>query len=280
MQIITKIAELDYVLSKYRNQNKIIGFVPTMGALHLGHISLINASNKDCNITICSIFVNPTQFNDKKDLERYPKTPEKDAKLLKDAGCSILFMPEVDEMYPETDTRIFDFGSIDKILDGKFRPGHFNGVAQIVSKLFFAVKPNKAYFGSKDFQQVLVVKNLVKQLNLPIEIIACPILREQDGLAMSSRNTLLSKDEREAAKIIPEIMLTIAAHKSNNLSIKQIADLVNKKVSTNSMYKLDYFVIANADSFEEITEWEQATNYVALIACFVGKVRLIDNVVF
>lgn len=280
MQIITKITHLQHVLEAFKKQKKTIGFVPTMGALHNGHISLIEASKKECDVTVCSIFVNPTQFNDKKDLERYPKTPEKDSLLLKNADCDVLFMPEVAEMYPEPDTRTFDFGTIDKILDGMFRPGHFNGVAQIVSKLFYAVEPHKAFFGSKDFQQVLVVKNLVKQLNLPIEIIACPILRENDGLAMSSRNMLLTSEERIAAKIIPEIMLGVTKQKNNGLSVSEIIKNTNLLLSKNSLYKLDYFVLANAITFEEITDWNQATNYVALIACFVGKIRLIDNVEF
>ena len=197
MIIIEKIADLQaYIKSK---QVKSVGFVPTMGALHEGHISLVKQCVQENDLCVVSVFVNPTQFNDKNDLERYPRTPEADQALLRAAGCDIAFMPSVQEMYPEEDTRQFQFGALETVMEGKYRPGHFNGVAQIVSKLFDAVLPNKAYFGEKDFQQVAIIRDMVKQLQYPIEIIACPIIREESGLARSSRNTLLTDEQRKKA---------------------------------------------------------------------------------
>lgn len=275
--IFKKIDELKRFISDVKSQLQTVGFVPTMGALHQGHLSLIEESKKNCEITICSIFVNPTQFNDQKDLLRYPKTPEKDLLLLDSCGCDAVFMPEADEMYPEKDTRKFDFGYLDTILEGAHRPGHFNGVAQIVSKLFEAVEPHKAFFGSKDYQQVMIVKALVEQLGLPVEIIACPIVRESDGLAMSSRNMLLGAEEREAAKLIPVLMQEIKNKKASGWNITDLKKYVSEKLSENVIYKLDYFEICNANNLEEISESRQSTA-IALIACYVGKIRLIDNI--
>src|SRR5688572_16499583 len=198
--------ELDILLGKYREQGKVLGLVPTMGSLHDGHISLIANSLKNTDVTICSIFVNPAVFNDSSDLALYPRMPEKDALMLEKAGCHVLFLPPVEEIYPQKDTRTFDFGNLDKILEGAHRPGHFNGVAQVVSILFDIVKPSKAFFGSKDYQQLLIIKELVKVLKLNIQIVACPTLREKDGLAMSSRNMRLNAEERQAAALIPALM--------------------------------------------------------------------------
>lgn len=276
--IFTKIADLKSFIAEIKASGKTIGFVPTMGALHYGHISLIEASKKLTDLTICSIFVNPTQFNDKKDLERYPKTPKEDTELLKEAGCDVLFMPEANEMYPEKDSRIFDFGYLDKILEGAHRPGHFNGVAQIVSKLFEIVQPHKAFFGSKDYQQVMIVKALVKQLNLSVEIIACPILREDDGLAMSSRNMLLTSEERSSASLIPQLMQKVNELKGKGEPVNNIIQFVKSELNKNSIYKLDYFSICDAETLQEIITFEKKKT-VALIACFVGKIRLIDNIV-
>lgn len=277
MLIFKKIDELKPYLHEKKAAGSTLGFVPTMGALHAGHISLIATSKNSCDLTICSIFVNPTQFNDKKDLERYPKTPESDLEMLKKAGCDVVFMPEVSEMYPEKDERSFDFGRLDKVLEGAHRPGHFNGVAQIVSRLFDAVEPHKAFFGNKDYQQVMIIKSLVKQLNYPIEIVACPTLREADGLAMSSRNMLLSEEERKAASIIPVLMNTAKHLKDQGSEIANIKAEVMAILSKNPIYKLDYFAICDADSLQEISSFKDRPNPVALIACFVGKIRLIDN---
>ncbi len=277
MQIVKTKTELGRILDGHRKSSETIGFVPTMGALHAGHLSLIAASKKVCSITVCSIFVNPTQFNDKSDLEKYPRMPEKDAEMLEKAGCDILFMPEVSEIYPKTDTRKFDFGYIDTVLEAAVRPGHFNGVAQVVSILFDMVKPDKAFFGQKDYQQVMIIRELIKQLKLKIEIVGCPILRDADGLAMSSRNLRLSKEERTAAALIPKVMLGAMQLKESGRNMGQIYAYVEKKLDPNPIYNLDYFAICEADTLKEVSSFEPGKAYIALIACFVGNIRLIDN---
>lgn len=278
MNILTQKAELKGLLDELRAKGKTIGFVPTMGALHAGHISLIEIAQQQCDIVVCSIFVNPTQFNDKKDLERYPRTIEKDTELLVKVNCDILFYPEVKEMYPEEDKRTFDFGFLDKTLDGAFRPGHFNGVGQIVSKLFDAVEPDKAFFGEKDFQQVLVIKEMVRQLKYKVEIVSCPILRENDGLAMSSRNTLLNEAERTAASLIPKIMQEAKYDFESGASIDIIKSRVKNKIEAEPLFKIDYFEIRNT---RDLNEFNPSTDKeaVMLIAVFCGRIRLIDNLV-
>lgn len=270
-----KIKELRAYLDNNASKGLVLGFVPTMGALHEGHLSLVKESKAKCDVTICSIFVNPTQFNDKKDLERYPRTLESDTKLLESVNCDILFAPEVDEMYPEPDQRKFDFGFLDKTLDGAHRPGHFNGVAQIVSKLFDAVKPHKAFFGLKDYQQVLVVKELVRQLNFDLEIVPCNISREPDGLAMSSRNVLLSKEEREAAAAIPQLM-NLAKEKFTGNNKAEVESMILSEIGKNPLFKPDYFEIRNTDDLREYKDGS-GEKAIALIALFCGKIRLIDN---
>lgn len=279
MLIFTQIADLRRFIGQQKAAKKTIGFVPTMGALHKGHISLIESSKKVCDITVCSIFVNPTQFNDKKDLERYPRTPEKDGIFLEKNGCDVLFLPNVEEMYPNgTEKEAFDFGDLDKILEGRFRPGHFNGVAQIVKRFFEIVMPNKAFFGSKDYQQVMIVKALVKQMHSPIEIIACPIMREADGLAMSSRNTLLNEEERKVSSLIPKLM-----QEAKEIILKQGIDagktFIKDETSKQALMKLDYFEVCDADTLQIISSLNQSKTHIALIACFVGKIRLIDNLI-
>ncbi len=255
---------------------KLIGFVPTMGALHKGHISLLKESKKSCDITICSVFVNPNQFNDKGDLARYPRTPEADIKMLEEAGCDIVFMPSIEEIYPKTDTRVFDFGAIDKVLDGAYRPGHFNGVAQVVSRLFDIIKPHKAFFGLKDYQQVLIIKKMVEQLQLKVEIVACPILREADGLAMSSRNTLLDAEERKAASLIPKLMQE-AKTLSTTMSLPDVKNKLLAEISANPLLKADYIEFCNADTLQPITEIKPGKKVICLAAIYSGKIRLIDN---
>ena len=282
MLIFTKIAELQAFIAHVKSSGKKTGFVPTMGALHQGHTSLIAISKIACDVTICSIFVNPTQFNDKKDLERYPRMPEKDIKLLESAGCDAVFLPEVDEMYPggqASDGKAFDFGYLDKILEGAHRPGHFNGVAQVVKRFFEIVEPDKAFFGSKDYQQVMIVKALVQQMQSPIEIIACPILRESDGLAMSSRNALLSAEERKIAGLVPKMMqeakqITL----QNGISAAKL--FIEQEVGKQPLMKLDYFEVCDAETLKLIAQLNESKQHVAVIACFVGKTRLIDNLVF
>ncbi|MBK7816277.1 MAG: pantoate--beta-alanine ligase [Sphingobacteriaceae bacterium] len=250
-----------------------------MGALHAGHISLINESKKQGLFTVCSIFVNPTQFNDKKDLENYPRTPQADIEMLRQSGCDALFMPTTEEVYPKEDVRIFNFGELETVLEGAHRPGHFNGVAKVVSILFDKVHPDVAFFGSKDYQQVMIVKALVKQLNLPIEIVPCSIIREPDGLAMSSRNMRLTKEEREAAKLIPlllnESKLLFKAQKP----ILEIKAFIASKLAQKSIYKLEYFEICNSESLQILTDKKEVKQGIALIACFVGNIRLIDNLI-
>lgn len=274
MQIIYRKTDLETLISGIRSKGKTIGFVPTMGALHQGHLSLVKQSKAGTDVTVCSIFVNPTQFNDPADLQRYPRTPEKDAALLEQAGCDILFMPAVEEVYPEKDTRTFDFGRLGQVLDGAARPGHFNGVGQVLSLLFAMVQPDKAYFGFKDYQQVQIVKRLVQMLELPVQIVPCDILREPDGLAMSSRNALLSAEERAVAAFIPAIMQE-AKRIYNTQGIEASAQYVLQAVATHPLMKLDYYKVCDRDTLEEITQ--KGGGAIALIAVFVGRIRLIDN---
>lgn len=279
MLIFTKITELQGYLSQIRGLHKTVGFVPTMGALHEGHVSLIRTSKNICDYTICSIFVNPTQFNDKSDLDRYPRMPEKDIARLESAYCDALFMPPVNEMYPDsTEKVVFDFGLLDKVLEGEHRPGHFNGVAQIVKRFFEIIEPDKAFFGSKDYQQVMIVKALVAQMHSPIEIVPCPILREPDGLAMSSRNALLSPEERKTAAIIPVVMRE-AGEIALSKGIGPAKAFVANKIAAIPGMKLDYYEVANAGTLERMPELNPATPSVALIAAFVGRIRLIDNLI-
>ena len=276
MLVLHKIKEIEEHISLQKQKGQTIGFVPTMGALHQGHISLINYSKQQTDITVCSIFVNPTQFNNASDLTHYPRTPEADIKLLEDAGCDILYMPEVKDVYPENDNRKFDFGYLDAILEGAKRPGHFNGVGQVVSILLDGVKPDKAFFGSKDYQQVMVVKSLVKQLNLAIEIIACPILRESDGLAMSSRNTRLTIEERKTAAFIPKIMNEAKALVAQK-GIIYAKLFVEEQIRQHSTMKLEYYEVCDAETLELLSEYNPKQKAVSLIAVFVGNIRLIDN---
>jgi pantoate--beta-alanine ligase len=279
MLIFTKIAELQGYLSQIKAQHKTVGFVPTMGALHAGHVSLIQTSKKQCDFTICSVFVNPTQFNDKSDLERYPRMPEKDAALLESVYCNALFMPPVKEMYTGNEEKAdFDFGLLDKILEGERRPGHFNGVAQVVKRFFEIVRPDKAFFGSKDYQQVMIVKALVKQMGSSIEIVSCPILREPDGLAMSSRNALLNAEERKTAGIIP-VLMQKAKHIVEMKGVGAARLFVAEKVSSITDMKLDYYEVCDAGTLEVLSELKPQLKAVTLIAVFVGKIRLIDNLI-
>lgn len=254
-----------------------VGFVPTMGALHAGHRSLVEKARKECETVVVSVFVNPTQFNDKNDLKHYPRTPEADEALLEAAGADIVFMPTVEEIYPEPDTRIFDFGQIDKVMEGATRPGHFNGVAQVVSRLFDMVNPAKAYFGEKDFQQIAVIKAMVKQLGLDVEIVECPIIRGEDGLALSSRNTLLTAEHRAAA---PHIYATIkqCAEKMQTMTPAELSAWVTAEVESNPLLKVIYFQAVDALSMQQISAWEESERVQGCIAVQAGDIRLIDNI--
>ena len=256
-----------------------VGFVPTMGALHKGHISLVENAANENNVVIVSIFVNPTQFNNPEDLKRYPRNLENDLNMLKNVGCDLVFAPSVAEMYPVPDNRKFQFGALETVMEGKYRPGHFNGVAQVVSKLFDMVKPDKAYFGLKDFQQLAIVKSMVKQLNMPVEIVPCPIIREKSGLAMSSRNELLSAEERENASIISETIF-MAKELAGQKSVKELVKWVTERINKNPFLNVEYFEIVDDTNLQPIKNWEDENIKVGCIAVYCGKVRLIDNIVF
>jgi len=275
MNIITTKSELSAFLQQYRNQGKTIGFVPTMGALHEGHLSLVAKSTTCCDITVVSVFVNPTQFNDKNDLANYPRCVEKDCALLEKAGCTAVFTPNVEEMYPEPDTRQFSFGNLDKVMEGEHRPGHFNGVAQIVSKLFDVVNPDKAFFGLKDFQQVAIIKDMVKQLKLKVEIIPCPIIRESDGLAKSSRNLLLEPEYRAIAPKIHQT-LTDAVKQKKSKSPAQICQWITDTIDATNLLKTEYVQIVDFETLQPIASFENQKAIIC-IAVWAGKIRLIDN---
>lgn len=275
METITNSEELRRALGSRDRSG--IGFVPTMGALHAGHRSLVERARRECATVVVSVFVNPTQFNDKTDLKNYPRTPEADLRLLEEVGADYVFMPSVEEVYPEPDTRTFDFGMIDKVMEGATRPGHFNGVAQVVSRLFDLVKPAKAYFGEKDFQQIAVIREMVRQLRIPVEIIPCPIVRGEDGLALSSRNTLLDTDHRTAAPYIYKV-LKAAVEKSHQTTPYQLAAWVTAQVESNPLLKVIYFQVVDAATMQQVRTWEESPAIQGCIAVQAGDIRLIDNI--
>jgi pantoate--beta-alanine ligase len=292
MIIFNTKSELNTFVANAKKEQKIVGFVPTMGALHEGHISLINLAKTQCQLVVCSIFVNPTQFNDPNDLTNYPRTVEKDCTMLKAAGCDVAFIPEVAEMYTlkelilkkqhvEDDSwkegKTVDFGVIGKVMEGAHRPGHFNGVAQVVSKLFRIVNPDKAYFGQKDFQQLAIIRSMVKQLKMPIDIVSCPIVREKNGLAMSSRNERLTPLERERAAIICQTLIQ-AKEQQTSKTIAELKEYAISNIKTEPLIQLEYFEISNAETLEPVTDYSQAKSIVACIALKLGAVRLIDNI--
>jgi pantoate--beta-alanine ligase len=280
LKIASTKSELEILLSPHREGKRSIGFVPTMGALHKGHITLVNLSTKENDVTICSIFVNPTQFNDPADLKRYPRPVDSDCEMLEVANCDILFMPSVEEMYPDNDYTLLneDFGGLDKVMEGKSRPGHFAGMITIVNKLFLAVKPQKAYFGNKDFQQLSLVKYFVKKHGLPVIVRECPISRDTDGLAMSSRNRLLSTEERKAAGLIPD-MLSKVKELWGTKNIRELNEIVESGFAGNPILKLDYFEIVHFETLMSLSEpISPEIPVIACIAVFAGKIRLIDNI--
>ena len=279
MKILNKIKIIEDILSEENKRKKTIGFVPTMGALHEGHISLIKRAKKENDIVVCSIFVNPIQFNNKEDFNKYPQKIDEDIIKLGNIECDYLFIPSVDEMYPENDNTVFDFGYLDKIMEGKYRPGHFNGVAVVVKKLFEIVEPNRAYFGEKDYQQLVIIKKLVEQNNFDIDIIPCPTLREKDGLAMSSRNLRLLPDERKIAPNIYKI-LKEAKEKSGKVSISELINWVKNEIILFKKIELEYFEIVDTQTLLPVSEWKDAENCIACIVVYVGKIRLIDNIYF
>ena len=275
MKSFSTVSSLREALEPHRSQT--IGFVPTMGALHEGHISLVERARKECDTVVVSVFVNPTQFKDKNDLKNYPRTPEADCAVLEAAGADIVFMPSVEDIYPEPDTREFDFGLVDKVMEGATRPGHFNGVAQVVSRLFDLVKPARAYFGEKDFQQIAVIKAMVKQLAIDIEIVECAIVRGEDGLALSSRNELLTAEHRAAA---PHIYATIkqCAEKMATMSPAELTEWVVKTIDSNPLLKTIYFEAVDATTMQKVERWEDSERIQGCCAVQAGEIRLIDNI--
>lgn len=279
MRVVTTVADLRKAINQAREEGKKIGFVPTMGALHNGHIQLVKRCVAENEFAVVSVFVNPTQFNDKNDLLKYPRTLEADCKLLEEAGCNLVFAPTVDEVYPEEDTRLFDFGQLDKVMEGEFRPGHFNGVAQVVSKLFDMVTPDNAYFGEKDFQQLAIIRQMVKQLNSPVEIHPCPIVREESGLAMSSRNTRLTPEQLAEAPKIYQTLLASKAMKETK-SVSEVKAWVINELNKNEFFHVEYFDIVDGLTLQSLNNWSESGYAVGCIAVFCGEVRLIDNIIY
>lgn len=279
MEIVKTIKALNEKLFSARNSGKSIGLVPTMGALHAGHASLIRRSVSENDITVVSDFVNPTQFNDPNDLLRYPRTFEADCQLVEAIGADYIFYPSVEEMYPEADTRTFSYPPIDSVMEGPRRPGHFNGVCQIVSKLFYAVNPDRAYFGEKDFQQIAVIKAMVADLKIPVTICPCPIVREADGLALSSRNALLSADERNLAVNISKILFASKEFALAHTVDETLAFVVDS-INAHEGLEVEYYEIVDGDSLQKVSSWNDSESIVGCITVYCGQlpVRLIDNI--
>ena len=281
MEIINSIVALQNALYAPRKAGKRIGLVPTMGALHDGHASLIRRSVKDCDVTVVSVFLNPTQFNDQNDLARYPRTLEADCALAETCGADIVFAPSVKEIYPTPDTRTFAFPPVTTVMEGAYRPGHFNGVCQVVSRLFYIIKPQRAYFGEKDWQQIAVIKRLVTFINSPVEIIECPTIREKDGLAKSSRNALLAPDERLlAAKIYAVLQESVARSKTK--TVAEVHDEVVHQLNAADGLDVEYFDIVDGRTLLSVTQWDQAAEVVGCITVYCGAtpIRLIDHITY
>ncbi len=279
MKIFHKNVDLQNELFAVRKLGKTVGLVPTMGALHEGHASLVRRCVSENDVTVVSVFVNPTQFNDKNDLQSYPRDLDADCKLLESCGADIVFAPSVEEMYPQPDTRHFEFPPITTVMEGAHRPGHFNGVCQVVSRLFYIVRPQRAYFGEKDWQQIAVVKAMVKSLGLDVAIVECPIVRDADGLARSSRNSLLSADERSiASEIFKQLKQSIEYSKSHTVdeTRKYVVDGINSVDGLD----VEYFSIVNGDTLQDVSSWDDAPHVVGCITVYCGKrpVRLIDHI--
>ena len=277
MNVFKKISEATHYLENQKKAGKTIGFVPTMGALHDGHLELMRRAKSENDILTVSIFVNPIQFNNPDDLKKYPRDIEKDSKLLESVGCDILFVPDVNEMYPEEVNKTYDFGLLENVMEGAFRSGHFNGVAVVVKKLFEIILPDRAYFGEKDFQQLAIIQKLVEIENLPVKIVPCPIVRESDGLAMSSRNERLTKAERNLAPFIYK-MLKSVKEKTSSMTVDEVKLMVENMFRDQPEFTLEYFEIAESINLQPVGSWSKTQGIVAFIAAFLGNVRLIDNI--
>lgn len=277
MKLIQTIQELRTELDTLRKEGKTIGLVPTMGALHAGHASLVKRAVAENDVVVVSDFVNPTQFNDKNDLLKYPRTLDADCKLLEECGASFVFAPSVEEIYPEPDTRQFSYAPLDTVMEGKFRPGHFNGVCQIVSKLFLIVEPTRAYFGEKDFQQLAIIREMVRKYPFNLEIVGCPIVREADGLALSSRNARLSDEQRiQALQISKTLFASVEYAQTHTLA--ETKAFVESAISTAEGLRLEYFEIVDGNSLQTVCDWKDGSYIVGCITVFCGEVRLIDNI--
>ena len=277
MEVIRTVSELKQRVAAQRTQGKTIGLVPTMGALHAGHISLMKQARKDNDIVVVSVFVNPTQFNNPEDLRTYPRTEEADCVKMEAANVDIAFIPSVEEVYPEPDTRTFDLGPVAEVMEGPMRPGHFNGVAQIVSKLFYMVEPDRAYFGEKDFQQIAVIRRMVEIEGFNIEIIDCPIKREDDGLAMSSRNVRLTPEQRQIAPSINKALVASLDFAKSH-TVEETKQNVINEINAKPEMEVEYYEIVDSLTMQPISQWEDSNCPVGCITVYCGDVRLIDNI--
>ena len=279
MKVFKKIVDLQNALFDERKQGKNVGLVPTMGALHEGHASLVRRSVSENEVTVVSVFVNPTQFNDKNDLKNYPRDLEADCRLLEACGADYVLAPEVEEMYPTPDTRHFEFPPVSTVMEGAHRPGHFNGVCQVVSRLFYIVRPDRAYFGEKDWQQIAVVKAMVRQLGLGVQIVECEIVRDDDGLARSSRNTLLSADERAIAPAIYKALKDSLTYAKKH-TLKETHDKVVADINKVDGLDVEYFSIVDGNTLQDVANWEDSPYIVGCITVYCGKtpIRLIDHI--
>jgi pantoate--beta-alanine ligase len=279
MKHYSTIAEITDYLKVQREKGSTIGFVPTMGALHDGHLVLVRRSILENNLTVCSIFVNPIQFNNASDLARYPRNLPQDLKMLEETGCDVVFAPDASEIYPEGKNHLLDieFGTLDKVMEGKFRPGHFKGVSIVVKKFFDIVRPTSAYFGKKDFQQLAIIKYMVAHLELPVKIIPCDTVREPDGLAMSSRNMRLTIEERKMAPDIYRILLKVK-EKAGKMPVGELKEWAINKIQENKGFRIEYFELGDKESLVPIENWADKDRTVAFVAVFAGDVRLIDNI--
>ena len=277
MKLIQTVKELKAQLDVLRKEGKQIGLVPTMGALHEGHASLVRRAVAENDVVVVSDFVNPTQFNDQNDLIKYPRTLEADCALLEKEGAHIVFAPSVEEVYPEPDTRQFSYAPLDTVMEGKYRPGHFNGVCQIVSKLFMMVEPHRAYFGEKDFQQLAIIREMVKQMQFPLQIVGCPIVRESDGLALSSRNARLSTEERQQALNISKSLFA-SVDFSKTHTVAETQAFVEESIAKADGLELEYFEMVDGLTLQKVNNWEDTDYIVGCITVYCGEIRLIDNI--
>ncbi len=280
MEIISTVAGLRQAVANAKAKGLSVGLVPTMGALHAGHISLIERARRECGFVVVSVFVNPTQFNNQNDLATYPRTVEADCEKLEQANVDVAFIPTVEEVYPEPDTRVFDLGSVAEVMEGAMRPGHFNGVAQVVSKLFDFVQPDKAYFGEKDYQQIAVIRRMVELEGFKLEIVPCPIVREADGLAMSSRNVRLTPEQREIAPLIHQTLVDNASLSLHGLDLDSLRDMVVEEINAIDGMEVEYYEIVDAKTLLPVHSWSEVSEngIVGCITVWMGDVRLIDNI--